>query len=109
LVLTSKTSSAVALLVVAAVLYLARDVLIPFALAILAAFLLAPAVRVLERLRLGRIGSTFLVVILGFSLIGAIGAIAAHQALLLAAKLPEYRANIMKKVRSVNPGEGRIG
>jgi predicted PurR-regulated permease PerM len=109
LVLTSKTASAAGLLVVAAVLYLARDVLIPFALAILAAFLLAPAVRVLERLRLGRIASTFLVVSLAFSLIGAIGWIAAHQALSLAAKLPEYRANIIKKVRAVNPGEGRIG
>ena len=44
-----RTRSLVALLVAAAILYLARDVLIPLALAILLAFLLAPAVRQLER------------------------------------------------------------
>jgi predicted PurR-regulated permease PerM len=106
---TSKTSSLAGLLVAAAVLYLARDVLIPFALAILLAFLLAPAVRTLERWKLGRIASTLIVVVLGFSLIGAIGWIAAVQAISLAAKLPEYRANISAKIRAVKePGEGKL-
>jgi hypothetical protein len=45
LVLTTRTSSLAGLLVAAAVLYLARDVLIPLALAILLSFLLAPVVR----------------------------------------------------------------
>jgi predicted PurR-regulated permease PerM len=110
LVLTSRTSSLVGLLVAAAVLYLARDVLIPLALAILLSFLLAPVVRRLESWRLGRIPSTFIAVVIGFSIIGAIGWIAARQALSLATKLPEYRENITKKIHAVRaPQESAIG
>ena len=102
-------SSLVALLLAAAVLYFAREVLIPFALAILLAFLLAPAVRRLERWKLGRALSTGVVVLLGFSLIGGVGWVAGHQALSLAENLPEYRANIVEKMRYIrNPSEGRI-
>jgi predicted PurR-regulated permease PerM len=97
----SRPSALAGLLAVAAILYLAREVLIPLALAILAAFLLAPLVRQLERLRLGRIGATFIAVVLGFSLIGGVGWVAARQALSLAEKLPEYRENIRAKIRSV--------
>jgi predicted PurR-regulated permease PerM len=110
LVLTSKTSSLAGLLVAAAFLYLARDVLIPLALAILLSFLLAPIVRRLEHWRLGRIPSTLIAVVIAFSIIGGIGVIAARQALSLAAKLPEYRENITKKIRAVRaPQEGSIG
>jgi predicted PurR-regulated permease PerM len=104
-----RASSLGALLVVAAVLYFAREVLIPFALAILLSFLLAPAVRRLERWKLGRVLSTLIVVVLGFSLIGAVGWVAGHQALSLAANLPEYRANIVEKIRYLkSPSEGRL-
>jgi predicted PurR-regulated permease PerM len=110
LVLTSRTSSLAGLLVAASILYLARDVLIPLALAILLSFLLAPVVRRLESWRLGRIASTFIAVVIGFSLIGGVGWIAAGQALSLAAKLPEYRENITEKIRAVRaPQEGTIG
>ena len=105
----SGTASALALLTAAAVLYLARDVLIPFALAILLAFLLAPAVRGLERRKLGRALSTFIVVVLGFAFIGAVGYVAGSQAVSLAANLPEYRANISAKIREIRkPGVGKI-
>ena len=102
-------ASAIGLLIAAGVLYLARDVLIPFALAILLAFLLAPAARRLERWKLGRVLSTVVVVALGFSLIGAVGYVAGTQAVSLAAKLPEYRKNITAKIRDLKtPGEGKI-
>jgi predicted PurR-regulated permease PerM len=97
----SRPAALAGLLAVAAILYLAREVLIPLALAILAAFLLAPLVRQLERLRLGRIASSFIAVVLGFSLIAGVGWVAARQALSLAEKLPEYRENIRAKIRSV--------
>jgi predicted PurR-regulated permease PerM len=110
LVLTSKTSSAAGLLVAAAVLYLARHVLIPLALAILLAFLLAPAVRRLEHWRLGRLLATLLAVAIAFTLIAGVGAVAARQALSLAAKLPEYRHNIVAKIRAVRePDQSRLG
>ena len=110
MLLTSKSASLAGLLVAAAVLYLARDVLIPLALAILLAFLLAPVVRRLEQWRLGRVLATLVAVAIAFSAIAGIGWIAAQQALELAAQLPEYRANIREKIRAVRaPQEGTIG
>jgi predicted PurR-regulated permease PerM len=106
----SRPSALAGLLAAAAILYLAREVLIPLALAILAAFLLAPLVRQLEHLRLGRIASTVIAVVIGFSIIGGVGWVAARQALSLAEKLPEYRENIRAKIRSVRgQQEGAIG
>ena len=106
----SRTFSLVVLVVVTAILYLARDVLIPLVVAILLSFLLAPAVRLLERWRLGRAPATFIVVLLGFSIIGAVGWFAASQAVSLAAKLPEYRENISAKIRALRaPSEGKLG
>lgn len=91
-------------------LHLAREVLIPLALAILLAFLLAPAVRRLERWRIGRLASTLVVVAAGFAAIGAVGWVAANQALSVAAKLPEYRENLAQKIRAVRHApEGAIG
>ena len=102
-------ASAIGLLIAAGVLWLARDVLIPFALAILLAFLLAPAARRLERFKLGRVLSTLIVVAFGFSLIGAVGYVAGTQAVSLTAKLPEYRKNITAKIRDLKkPGDGKI-
>ena len=89
------------MLIAAAILYLAREVLIPLALAILLSFLLAPVVRRLEQWRLGRVPSTLIAVVVGVALIAGIGYVAARQALSLAAKLPEYRENIGKKFRTV--------
>jgi len=93
---------------VTAVLYLAKEVLIPLALAILFSFLLAPVVRRLERW-LWRIPATLIVVLLAFSAIGGVAVLAGKQAVSLAAKLPEYRENIIKKIHAVQaPKEGDL-
>ena len=110
MVLTSRASSLAGLLVAAAILYLARDVLIPLALAILLSFLLAPVVRRLEGWRLGRIPSTFIAVVIGFSIVGGVGWVAARQGLSLVEKFPEYRENIKQTIRAVRaPHESAIG
>ncbi|HJT61950.1 MAG TPA: AI-2E family transporter [Burkholderiales bacterium] len=107
---TSKSSSLAGLLIAAAILYLAREVLIPLALAILLSFLLVPVVRRLEHWRLGRVFSTLIAVTIAVAAIAGIGAVATNQALSLAAKLPEYRANISKKIRAVRePQESSLG
>ena len=104
-----RTRSLVALVVAAAVLYLARDVLIPLALAILLAFLLAPAVRLLERWKLGRALSTLAVVAVAVGLIGVIAWVAGSQAVSLVADLPQYRANVAAKIRDLRqPHTGKI-
>ena len=108
--LASNTSALIGLLVAAAVLYLARDVLIPLALAILASFLLAPIVRRLESWKLGRIPSTLLAVAATSAVIAAVGYVAGREALSLAAKLPEYRENIRAKIRALRaPDNGALG
>jgi predicted PurR-regulated permease PerM len=110
LLLATNTSALIGLLVAAAVLYLARDVLIPLALAILAAFLLAPIVRRLEYWKLGRVPSTLLAVAVTSALIAAVGYVAGREALSLAAKLPEYRENIRAKIRALRtPDNGALG
>jgi len=102
-----RRSSLIGLVIATAVLYLAADVLIPLALAILLAFLLAPAVRRLERWKLGRVGATILVSFRGFGIILCVGAIAATQAVSLAAKLPEYRQHIVSKIHALRHPDRR--
>ena len=96
-----RRSSIIALLIVAAVLYFAKEVLVPLAMAILLSFVLAPAVRRLERWKLGRPLATLIVVFVGFAMIFAIGTLATTQAVSLAAELPEYRQNIVEKIRAL--------
>ena len=63
---------------VIALLYFARDLLIPLALASLLTFLLAPLVTRLERW-IGRIAAVLLVVTMIFSMIGMAGLQGQHQ------------------------------
>ncbi len=66
--------------------------------------------RALERVRLGRLFSTLAVVAIGFAAIGAVGYIAATQAVSVAAKLPEYRENVAEKIRALRrTPEGSLG
>ncbi len=96
-----KRSSIIALLIAAAVLYLAQEVLIPLAVALLLAFLLVPAVSRLEQWKLGRAPSTLIVALLGFGVIFGIAGVAASQAISLGAQLPEYRHNIAQKIEAL--------
>lgn len=97
----ARKPSVVAIVAAVAALHFARDVLIPLALAVLLTFVLAPAAHRLERFGAGRMLSTALVAALAFAFIASIGWIAAGQGVSLAAKLPEYRANISKKIRAL--------
>src|SRR5205085_895444 len=83
--------------IVLALLYFGQEVLIPLALAVLISFLLAPVVSALERLRLGRVTSALLVVILGLSLVGGFGWIVEQRFVEIVTKLPDYRQSIQTK------------
>ena len=96
--------------IVTASLYLAREVLIPLALALLFSALLAPAVRRLEALRLGRTASALVSVALFVALLVVVGLTAGNQVVSLAGKLPEYKENIAKKLRALHaPPKGDLG
>jgi predicted PurR-regulated permease PerM len=84
-----------------AALYFARSVLIPIALAVLVAFLLAPLVSLLEKVRLGRTGPVIVVVLLVAGLLMGLGYLVFNQAISLATQLPNYKSTISRKIESV--------
>ncbi len=84
-----------------AILYLAKDVLIPLALAVLFSFLLAPLVRRLERLHVWRAPAVLAVTLAFFSLFGLFAYVTVHQLNDLAGQLPAYQENIQRKLKSL--------
>lgn len=85
---------------VVAVLYWARVVLIPLAFATLLAFLLTPLVVRLQRW-IGRVPAVLATVALTFGVLGLAGWGLANQMGNLTAELPGYRANIRQKIADV--------
>jgi predicted PurR-regulated permease PerM len=107
-------SSALRVLLLGAVvagLYLAREVLIPLALAVLFSFLLAPIARRLEALHLGRALSTVAVVTLFVLVLAGVGWAAGNQMVSVIGKLPEYRQHIAHKLEALRspPKDGDLG
>ncbi len=84
-----------------AALYWAREVLLPLALATLGAFLLAPAIRQAEKLRIGRAGSVILVYSVVFALAGTFGWVMIRQAGGVITQLPEHREKIIDRIRAI--------
>ena len=80
-------------------LYFAREILIPLALAALLTFLLAPLVSRLERW-VGRIAAVLFVVIMIFASVGGAGWVFTRQIIDLATQLPNYKENIATKLRA---------
>lgn len=88
--------------VVIAALYLAKVVFLPLAFAILFAFLLAPLVSRLERLRLPRALAVVLVIAGFAALLGCVGWLIGSQLIQMAGDLPNYQANIDRKLALVH-------
>ena len=84
------------------ILYLAKVLFLPLSFAILFAFLLAPVVSLLERLRLSRAVAAILV-ILGFAaLLGTAGWMLFTQLVAVTNDLPIYRDNIAQKMEAIH-------
>ena len=60
-------------------LYFARDIIVPIALAVLLSFLLAPAVRGLRRMQMGRVPAVTLTVLIAFLAMLGFAAIVAQE------------------------------
>ncbi len=102
--------TAAGLLIAIAALYLAREVLIPIALALLLSFLLAPAMVRLQHWGLGKTLAALLVVALSFLGLIFICWVGFGQAYNLTLELPAYRQNITAKLRALTPpGLHRFG
>jgi predicted PurR-regulated permease PerM len=94
---------------VVTILYVARQLLIPLALAAMLTFLLAPLVGYIERW-IGRIAAVLIVVAMLFSVVGAAGWLLTRQLIDLAAKLPDYQTNIDNRLKAIRlPTGGAFG
>src|SRR6202166_463599 len=93
--------------IILALLYLARSVLIPLALAIMLSLLVAPLIRALRRLRIGRAFSVLVAVAaLTVSCVG-IAATLGTQILHIAESLPQYESNVERKLKTLE--EATVG
>lgn len=98
----------VVLVVVAAILYVAREVFIPLALAMLLTFLLAPFLGWLVRHKIPRVPAVVIVVASAFLVLGGLGYLVATQVYDLAKKLPDYQDTVKTKLQSIRPPGGGL-
>jgi predicted PurR-regulated permease PerM len=97
------TMAVLATATVIAMLYFAREVFIPITLAVLLSFLLAPGVRLLRRLRVGRVPAIGFTVLIAFTAIAGFATLILKEVSSLAQQLPEHQSNLETKIRSL-PG-----
>ena len=103
--LNSQTGSVLVIMVaVVAVLHFAQDVLVPVALAIMLAFLLAPLVSRLERWGVNRPIAVALTTLVAFAVLAVLVFLVANQFLRFVEELPSYRENLLAKIRSFAGG-----
>ncbi|MEJ6784421.1 AI-2E family transporter [Aminobacter sp. Piv2-1] len=86
---------------VVAILYFARDVFLPLAIAVLLTFALAPIVSSLRRLGIPRLAAVIACVLAAFAVVGAFSFVVVSQVGEVAENVPTYQANILEKVRSL--------
>ncbi|MGA7240457.1 MAG: AI-2E family transporter [Bryobacteraceae bacterium] len=95
---------------VVGILYVAREILIPLAFAIVLSMILAPAVGLLQKLRIGRVPSALFVFVVASCSAGAIGWVIVNDFVDVAIGLPRYRQNIDRKLQAFNaPGTSALG
>ncbi len=95
--------------IVLGLLYSAKVILVPIALAVLLSFVLNPVVTRLQRLGVNRVGSVVLVALLAVLLFGGIGTGLTLQIRELSGQLPQYHENIVRKIAAFREaGKGNI-
>jgi predicted PurR-regulated permease PerM len=87
---------------VLALLYFARDVLVPVTLAFILSLLVAPLVRALRRLRLGQTQSVLAAVLMLALSFGAVATVIGSQLIRVAESLPQYERTFESKLETLN-------
>lgn len=104
-------STAVVVVLSIAVLYVGRDIFVPFALAILLSFMLAPPVAWMRRARIPRTAAVVFVVSGAVAMVAGVSVLMGSQVVALSDNLPTYQQTMQKKIRSIRsaaPGGGAI-
>ena len=86
---------------IVAALYFGREVLLPMALAVLLSFVLAPLVKLLQRLYLPRFAAVAIVVLFAFGVIFGLGTLMFAQISQLAGDLPRYQSNLGERIQTL--------
>lgn len=92
--------------ILVAALYYGRELVVPLVLASLLAFVLAPACRLLQRIRLPRVAAVIVVVVLAFGIIGGLATVVARQGAVLAGNLPAYQTTVLGKWQALGERYG---
>lgn len=96
--------TAMAAVMVVGVLYVGRDIFVPFALAVLLGFILDPLVTRLRRWRLPRTLAVVLVMLFTVLLLGGASLFVGVQVVQLSKNLPAYQSTIQAKLRGLRQG-----
>jgi predicted PurR-regulated permease PerM/methylmalonyl-CoA mutase cobalamin-binding subunit len=86
-----------------AVLYLAKTVVVPLALAILFSFLLSPLVTLLERIRLPRVLAIIVVILAAGIAVGTVGWTVFNQLVSVTDHMADFTYNINRKLDALKP------
>jgi predicted PurR-regulated permease PerM len=106
----SNTQPLVFAVAVIGALYLAREVFIPLAFAIVLSLIWTPAVNWLQKLHVGRIPAVLLVVIASVAVAGDISWVIFNQLVAVVNELPKYQENIHSKITAFrSPVSGELG
>ncbi|WP_244488062.1 AI-2E family transporter [Aureimonas sp. Leaf454] len=92
----------VLVLCISSILYLGREIFVPFALAILLSFALAPIVNGLQRIAVPQSVAIIGAVTVAIVAIGFVGFVIANQLATLANDLPTYRTTMQEKIQSLS-------
>ena len=88
-------------LAVCAILYFGQDILIPVVLAVLLSLLLAPCVKLLQKINIPKSLAIITVVCIAFVVLSGVAAILATSLTRLAGDLPQYESTLREKARSL--------
>jgi predicted PurR-regulated permease PerM len=93
-----------------AILYLAREVFIPFAFALAIALILTPITTWLQHLRLGRVPAVIAAMVFVVALGGVVSWMVVNELIAVVDNLPSYSANIHDKMQNLQaPATGTLG
>ncbi len=91
------------------VLYFAREILVPLALAVLLSFALAPLVRMMRDVGVPRVFSVLLAVVAAFTLLFVLGWLITAQVSELVRDLPQYQTTVQRKIASLKGATATSG
>ncbi|HET9447683.1 MAG TPA: AI-2E family transporter [Steroidobacteraceae bacterium] len=93
------------LVLVVAVLWAAKAILLPLALGIILAFALTPVVKLFDRYRVPRFAGVTLTMLLALGVVGGIGYVVVDQFAELSTELTRYTSSMRRKVAELRPGK----